>query len=127
MTISDVASILEAEVVCCEDKLGRKVEDIGATDLLSDVLAMEKNNYVLLTGLTNVQIIRTAEITNACCVVITRGKQPQPAAVSLAKSSGIPLLLSRLTTFEACHKLGMKTDQEKSNDGAERKTDPACP
>lgn len=104
--ISDVVEALEGEVVCGEERLGDTVDDFAATDLLSDLLALEKEKYALLTGLTNAQILRTAEITNACCVVIIRGKQPQPPAVSLAKSSGIPLILSRFTMFDACCKIG---------------------
>ena len=106
ITIADVVQALEGELISGEDKLEKTVDNFGATDLLSDVLAMGKTNYVLLTGLTNVQILRTAEITNACCVVIVRNKQPQPAAVSLAKSNGIPLILSRLTMFDACCRIG---------------------
>ncbi len=106
ITISEVVQALEGELISGEDKLDRDVESFGATDLLSDVLAMGKTNYALLTGLTNVQILRTAEITNACCVVIVRNKQPQPAAVSLAKRNGIPLILSRLTMFDACCRIG---------------------
>ncbi|MFZ2658501.1 MAG: DRTGG domain-containing protein [Victivallales bacterium] len=106
ITIAEVVKALEGELISGEDKLDRAVESFGATDLLSDVLAMGKTNYALLTGLTNVQILRTAEITNACCVVIVRNKQPQPAAVSLAKRNGIPLILSRLTMFDACCTIG---------------------
>jgi predicted transcriptional regulator len=106
ITIAEVVQSLEGELISGEDKLDRTVESFGATDLLSDVLAMGKTNYALLTGLTNVQILRTAEITNACCVVIVRNKQPQPAAVNLAKRNGIPLILSRLTMFDACCRLG---------------------
>ena len=106
LNIGELAEILEGEIVCGEDKIDVVVEDYAAADLLSDLLALEKEKYALLTGLTNPQIFRTAEITNACCVVIVRGKQPQPAAVSVAKNSGIPLILCQLTMFEACARLG---------------------
>jgi predicted transcriptional regulator len=106
ITLAEVVQALEGEIICGDDKLDKIVENFGATDLLSDVLAMGKTNYALLTGLTNVQILRTAEITNACCVVIVRNKQPQPAAVNLAKRNGIPLILSRLTMFDACCRIG---------------------
>jgi predicted transcriptional regulator len=102
MKIADLINVLEGEVICCEDKLDHEVSAFAASDLLSDILAFEKENYALLTGLTNSQIVRTAEITNACCVVILRGKQPQQAAVLLARRSGIPLILSRSTMFDAC-------------------------
>lgn len=103
--ISELVPVLDAEVAAGAEHLDREVHDFAASDLLSDVLAFEKEQYALMTGLTNAQIIRTADITNACCVVIVRGKQPQPGAVSLARSSGIPLLLSPLGMFEACSRL----------------------
>ena len=106
LTVGDVLNVLEGELLCGEDDLDEVVEDFGATDLLSDVLAMDKEDYVLLTGLTNAQIIRTAEITNAKAVVIVRGKQPQPAAVTLAKRGGVPLILSNYSMFEACFRIG---------------------
>ncbi len=118
LKIGELAEILEGEIVCGEDRVGDTVEDYAATDLLSDLLALEKEKYALLTGLTNAQILRTAEITNACCVVIVRGKQPQPAAVSIAKNSGIPLILSQLTMFEACARLGRCL--EEGDAGAQR-------
>jgi len=101
-TIADLVRVLDGEVVCCEENLQRPVKDFGASDLLSDVLAVEKVDYALLTGLTNAQVVRTADITSACCVVIVRNKQPQPAAVTLAKRCGIPLILCRYTMFDAC-------------------------
>jgi predicted transcriptional regulator len=109
-TIGDIVRILEGEVICGEESLGHEVNDVGATDLLSDLLAMNLENYALLTGLNNPQIIRTAEITNACCVVILRGKKPDPATISVAKRSGIPLILSNLRMFEACSRLGLQLE-----------------
>lgn len=102
MKISDVVAVLEGEIVCCKDKLDHTIGDFVASDLLSDILAFESHNYVLLTGLTNSHVLRTAEITSACCVVILRDKQPQPSMVSLAKLSNIPLVLSKCGMFEAC-------------------------
>ncbi len=102
MTVGDLVQALEGEVVCGEEHLGRAVNAFAASDLLSDVLAFEKQDYALLTGLTNAQIVRTADITGASCIVIVRNKQPQPAAVALAQASGIPIIMARCTMFEAC-------------------------
>jgi predicted transcriptional regulator len=125
MKIADVVRILEGEVICCADKLDRPVLAFAAADLLSDVLAFERENYVLLTGLTNAQVVRTAEITNACCVVMLRNKQPQPAAVALAKRNGIPLVLSHFGMFDACSRLSVHL--ETKDDGATRTPDPVGP
>ncbi len=123
MTIRELVQILNGEVVSGEDKLDKIVEDFAATDLLSDVLAIEKENYALMTGLTNAQILRTAEITNACCVVIVRNKQPKQPAITLARRSGIPLVLSPFTMFDACCRLSRFL--EKQNGGAARTSNPA--
>jgi predicted transcriptional regulator len=122
MTIREMVKLLGGEVVSGEDKLDRTVEDFAATDLLSDALAVEKENYALITGLTNAQILRTAEITNACCVVIVRNKQPKQPAITLARRSGIPLILSPYTMFEACCRLSPFV--EKQDGGATRTSDP---
>jgi hypothetical protein len=57
MKIRDIVCILEAEILCCENCLGKKISDFAASDLLSDVLAYEKENYLLLTGLTSQQVL----------------------------------------------------------------------
>lgn len=123
MTVSDLVTALEAELIAGHARQDADVEDFAASDLLSDILTFEKEDYALITGLTNAQIIRTAEITGACCVVIVRGKKPQQAAVSLAERSGIPLLLSPLSMFEACSRLGQLT--ESANAGSEGTPDTA--
>ena len=123
MTVGDVAEILNGEPVCCPEHLGRQVDTIGASDLLSDVLALDLDNYALLTGLTNAQVVRTAEITGAACIVIVRNKQPQQAAVVLAQASGIPIILSPLTMYEACSRLSHFTEGE--NDAAPRTANPS--
>jgi len=112
MTVRTVADLLEGEVVCCEEALDRPIKAFAASDLLSDILALEKNEYALLTGLTNAQIVRTAEITGASCIVIVRNKQPQQSAVTLARSSGIPIILAHCTMFEACALLSRLSEQQ---------------
>ncbi len=111
MKIAELLVLLDGELVCCEEKLKNEIGGFAASDLLSDILAFEKDDYALLTGLTNPQVLRTAEITNACCVVILRGKQPQPAMVSLAKRNGIPLVLSGCSMFDACCRICRAIDK----------------
>jgi predicted transcriptional regulator len=105
MTVLDLATLLEGELLCCPEKGDEEVQDFAASDLLSDILMFEKDRYALVTGLTNAQIVRTAEITNACCIIIIRGKQPQQAAVQLAESHEIPLITSPLNMFDACSRV----------------------
>ena len=69
---------------------------------MSDVLAFTKCNTLLCTGLTNIQVIRTAGITDLCGIVIVRGKLPSPDFLNFAREAGMPVLSTGLTLFEAC-------------------------
>ena len=84
---------------------------IFACDLMSDVLALVDEDVILLTGLINIQTIRTAEMKDLKCVIFVRGKEPCSGVINLAHEKGIILLTTTLTLFEACGTLynaGMK-------------------
>ena len=102
MKISRVAELLGADVVCCADKVESEVHSACGSDMMSDVLAFVKDQAVLLTGLVNPQVIRTAEMMDMRCVVFVRSKQPSEAMIDLAKESGIVVLTSKLRMYEAC-------------------------
>ncbi len=76
MKIKEIVDILDAEVLSGEDSLDREIEQFAASDLLSDVLALSRENFLLLTGLTSQQVVRTAEIAGGIGVVFVRGKAP---------------------------------------------------
>jgi hypothetical protein len=85
-----------------------EIEDIkiiSASDLMSDVLAHTEPGSLLLSGLSNPQVIRTAEMVDVCAVCLVRGKRPEKATVELAKEMGIPLLSTKLPMYEACGRL----------------------
>lgn len=105
LLLRDIVLALEAEVLCGEERLGEAVTDYAASDLLSDVLALAKDNYLLLTGLTSLQVVRTAELTGAAAVAFVRGKVPSQEAVGLARSHEIPLFITPLSMFEAVRRL----------------------
>ena len=102
MKISTIRDLLEAEVLCGEDRLGTHVYSACGSDMMSDVLAFVKDQAVLLTGLMNTQVVRTAEMMDMHCVVFVRNKKPTPEIVELAKDSGIVLLASPKRMYEAC-------------------------
>jgi predicted transcriptional regulator len=104
MTIADVREILNAEVLNGGD-LSAKVAEVGAADLLSDVLALSKTGSLLLTGLVSMQVIRTAVVADLCGVVFVRGKNPGADILALAKETNIPVLGTSLTMFEAAGRL----------------------
>ncbi len=74
-------------------------------DLMSDVLAFTHAGTLLLTGLTNPQVVRTADMSGIRAVVFVRGKLPPPETIALAEQRNIPLLASRYTMYETCGRL----------------------
>jgi len=100
LTLADVREILSAEVLVGSDLSG-PVASIEAADLMSDVLALSKPGMLLLTGLLNPQVIRTAVIADLCGVVLVRGKKPAPDILGLARESNLALLSTSLSMFEA--------------------------
>jgi predicted transcriptional regulator len=105
MKLRDIVSLLDGKVISKRVNLDVEVDYGAAADLMSDVLAFAKTNAVILTGLTNSQVIRTAEMADAAAVVFVRGKWPAEETVRLAEEKGIPLITCRYTMFEACGKL----------------------
>ena len=102
MKISDIQNLLKAEVLCCEEKLGGEVYSACGCDLMSDVLAYVKDQAVLLTGLVNPQVIRTAVMMDMVCIVFVRSKIPSEEMLSLAKDSGIVIMTTDKRLYEAC-------------------------
>ena len=105
MKISQIREILNAEVLCGEENLEKDVHSACGSDMMSDVLAYVKNQAVLLTGLVNSQVIRTAEMMDMLCVVFVRKKQPTPEMIELAKENGIVVMHTPMRMYEACGKL----------------------
>ena len=102
MKISMIKELLEADVLCGEEDLGKHVYSACGSDMMSDVLAFVKDQAVLLTGLVNSQVIRTAEMMDMVCIVLVRSKLPTPEMIELAKESGIVLLSSKKRMYDAC-------------------------
>jgi hypothetical protein len=102
MKISTIKELLDAEVLCCEDSLSRHVYSACGCDLMSDVLAYVKDQAVLLTGLVNPQVIRTAVMMDMVCVVFVRSKEPTEEMLELAKEAGIVVMTSEKRLYEAC-------------------------
>ena len=105
MTVQDIQTILKAEVLCPGDGLDTEVRTACGSDMMSDVLAFVKDQSVLLTGLVNSQVVRTAEMMDMVCVVFVRGKRPDQAIVDLAQERGIAVLSSPFRMFTACGRL----------------------
>ena len=103
MTIQDIKEILQATILWADEKmLGCEVHTACGSDMMSDVLEFVKDQAVLLTGLVNPQVIRTAEMMDIVCIVFVRGKNPDPAMIDLARERGIALLSCDYRMFTAC-------------------------
>ncbi len=105
MKISQIQELLDAEVVCGGDQLEKEVHSACGSDMMSDVLAYVKDQAVLLTGLVNPQVVRTAEMMDMVCVVFVRSKAPTQEMIALAQEHGMVLLKTRKRMYEACGKL----------------------
>lgn len=105
MKISQISELLNAKVLCCEDLLDSEVCSACGSDMMSDVLAYVKDQAVLLTGLVNPQVVRTAEMMDMVCVVFVRSKMPTEEIVRLARESHMVILATRKRMYEACGKL----------------------
>ena len=102
MKIITIKELLNAETVCCEESLGKHVYSACGSDMMSDVLAYVKDQAVLLTGLCNPQVVRTATMMDMRCIVFVRGKLPSEDVVELAKDSGIVVLATPMRMYTAC-------------------------
>jgi predicted transcriptional regulator len=103
MKLREIINLLQADVLAVDyliDKI--EVDHCFSADLMSDVLGRTHANGILVTGLTNPQAVRTADIADIKAVCVVRGKQPEAETLILAKQKEIPLFMTKLTMFEAC-------------------------
>lgn len=100
--------ILDAEVLVGNDQLEMEVKFGASADLMSDVLAFAKSGSLLLTGLTNLQVVRTADVLDIAAIIIVRGKRPLPETIQLAEELRIPILLTQYILFETAGRLYAK-------------------
>ncbi|MBR1708700.1 MAG: hypothetical protein IJ719_07730 [Clostridia bacterium] len=102
MTIADMVEILNAKVLIGADKLDIPVYTACCSDLMSDVLAFVDEKTVLITGLTNPHVVRTAEMLDLKCLVFARGKIPTADILEGAEELGLVVIATKLTAFSAC-------------------------
>ena len=102
MTINTVKDLLEAEILCGSENLGKEVHSACGSDMMSDVLAYVKDQAVMLTGLVNAQVIRTAEMMDMKCIVFVRSKRPSADMLELAEEHGIAVMTTAKRMYDAC-------------------------
>jgi len=106
MILSQIKALLNAEFISGQSSQSLDIKYAKASDLMSDVLAFSKpyseRNTILITGLTNKQVVRTCEIAGVGAIIFVRGKNPAEETIKLAEQCEIPLLTTKLKMFEAC-------------------------
>src|SRR5512141_3130865 len=102
MTLDDIKSLLHANVLARKDDMSIEIERAYCADLMSDVLAFSITNSLLITGLTNAQVIRTAEVADIRAIIFVQNKRPDRETIALADGKKIPLLATDLSMFDTC-------------------------
>lgn len=112
MTIDELTGIIDGRVVCSEDNSTLNIEYAFASDLMSDVLTVETSNMLLITGLANLQAIRTAEMSDIECIVFARAKKISEEMISIAKENKMTLIESHHSLYHISgelYKAGIKS------------------
>lgn len=102
MTVEDARRVLGARVLVGEEYLDQEVGTACGSDMMSDVLAFSKDHSILLTGLCNPQVIRTAEMLDIVCIIFVRGKKPDEKTLELARKTGLVIMETGHRMFSAC-------------------------
>lgn len=116
MTLHEIKGILNAFVLARNDAMGVDIDRAYCADLMSDVLAFSITNSLLITGLTNAQVIRTAEVADIKAILFVQNKRPDVETIALAEGKKIPLLVTDVSMFDACGRLYEKGLRSRSAD-----------
>ncbi|HOZ00654.1 MAG TPA: DRTGG domain-containing protein [Candidatus Syntrophosphaera sp.] len=101
MYLKDIVTILEGEVLIPDANLDVTVPCAFASDLISDILMCTKEPTLLLTGLTNNQVIRLADMIDIVAIIFVRGKRPLDEIVEMAQERNLPLICTKLTMYRS--------------------------
>ncbi len=102
MKIREIIDLVQAKVLTEGSGIDREIQAACGSDMMSDVLAYVKNQGLLVTGLNNPQVIRTADMMDILCVLFVRGKLPDGNMIAMAEEKGIAVLMTEKTMFYTC-------------------------
>lgn len=105
MNIETIIQLVEGTLLTDPEMRYNEINGAGAADLMSDVLAYLQPGAILVTGLCNPQVVRTAQIAESSAILIVRGKTPPDETIDLANCEQIPLITTKLGMYDACGKL----------------------
>ena len=120
MKLLHIKEILKADVLVGTEKLESEIEAGTASDLMSDMLRGPTNGTVLLTGLNNIQVIRSSVISGVAAVVLVRDKKPTADMISHATEHNLPVLTTPYTMYSACGRLFREGLRGVENRGSDR-------
>ena len=121
MNIQDLIRIIDGTLVTQSSNLNREIKGGFGADLMSDVLASIQPEAVLLTGLCNPQVVRTAQMADVAAIVLVRGKRPPTETIRLANEENVPLISTPFGMFEVCgrlHDAGLISLEQPMEDGS---------
>lgn len=102
MKLLDIKDILQCEVLAAEDAMAVDIQNVVVSDGMSEILAFAKSKELMITGLTTIQSIRTANIAGVSAVLYCRGKRPDNRVIEFAKNKRIPVLATKMLLFDIC-------------------------
>ncbi|MDX9942448.1 MAG: DRTGG domain-containing protein [Bacteroidales bacterium] len=102
MKVSEIQQLIDGRILCGEELTDYSVEVAFASDLMSDVLTLKSDHVLLITGLSNMQIIRTAEMSDIHCVILARNKKASQEMIDLARENGQVLIECQYSVFKTC-------------------------
>lgn len=115
MRIEEIVDILDGQLIIGTADIDIDIDIMSScgADLMSDVMACDRDKKILLTGLVNLQVVRTAEMMDIRVIIFVRGKVPDSAIMSLAEEKGITIISTNLPMFFACGKLYSKCNSKR--------------
>jgi len=102
MKVSEIIKVLDGKILCGEERGDYAVDVAFASDLMSDVLTLKNDHVLLITGLNNLQTIRTAEMSDISCVILARNKRASEEMIELARENDMILIECRYSVFKTC-------------------------
>jgi len=105
MNIRDLIRIIDGTLITKASDLTREIKGGFGADLMSDVLASIQPEAVLMTGLCNPQVVRTAQMADVSAIVLVRGKTPPVEPIQLANEELLPIISTPYGMFEVCGRL----------------------
>ena len=102
MKLSEIKTLLGCEVLAGEEDLSEDILQVVASDGMSEILAFARSRELMITGLTNIQSIRTADIAGVSAVIYCRGKRPDKKVIEFARQKKIPVLVTPMVMFDIC-------------------------